>query len=279
MERRAYATDITDEEWAILEGLVPQPFPGGRPPKWARREIVNAILYVLKTGCTWQLLPHDFPPYSTVFWYFRRWRKDGSNSTPCCANVCGNRWGAKRCHYRQPNRQNDGKRGLRGYDGGKKIKGRKRQILVDTQGFLLKVDVDAASLSDTQGGQKLLAGANVQFPRIQHLWTDNGYKQSFAKWGMTNLGWTAECVRRPVEPRREYADLLKAFLGREAYAQRYPKGFHVLPRRWVVERSLAWFDRQRRLSKDYEWLPESSEAWIYLASARLLWKRSVKLCS
>jgi putative transposase len=142
---------------------------------------------------------------------------------------------------------------------------------------LLKVDVDEAGLSDTQGGQKLLVGANILFPRLQHLWTDCGYKQTFAKWVTTTLGWTVECVRRPVAPRGDYAGLLKDFLGEDAYAQRYPKGFYVLPRRWVVERSFAWFDRQRRLSKEYELLPESSEAWIYLASARLLWKRSVAL--
>ncbi len=137
----------------------------------------------------------------------------------------------------------------------------------------------AASLSDTQGGQKLLAGADAQFPRLQHLWTDSGYKRTFAAWVTTELGWTVECVRRPVEPRGDYAALLKDFLGEAAYAQRYPKGFQVLPRRWVVERSFAWFDRQRRLSKEYELLPTSSEAWIYLASARLLWKRSVALRS
>lgn len=168
---------------------------------------------------------------------------------------------------------------MRGYDGGKKIKGRKRQILVDTQGFLLKVDVEAASLSDTQGGQQLLAKAAAQFPRLQHVWTDSGYKLTFAEWVRKELGWTVGCVRRPVEPQGEYAALLKDFLGEEAYGQRYPSGFQVLPRRWVVERTFAWLVRQRRLSKDYELLPESSEAWIYLASARLLWKRSVKLVS
>jgi len=148
---------------------------------------------------------------------------------------------------------------------------------VDTQGFLLKVDVDDASLSDNQGGQALLEGIDEHFPRLQHLWTDSGYKETFATWVRETLGWTVECVRRLVEPHGEYADLLKDFLGEEAYAARYPTGFVVLPRRWVVERTLAWFDRQRRLSKEYEYLPESSEAWIYLASARLLWKRSIRL--
>jgi putative transposase len=144
---------------------------------------------------------------------------------------------------------------------------------------LLKVDVGAASLSDNQGGQALLEGLDKQFPRLQHLWTDSGYKETFATWVREGLGWTVACVRRLVEPRGEYAALLKDFLGEQVYAQRYPTGFQVLPRRWVVERTFAWFDHQRRLSKEYELLPASSEAWIYLASARLLWKRSVKLYS
>ena len=148
---------------------------------------------------------------------------------------------------------------------------------MDTQGFLLKVQVQAASVSDTQGGQALLTGIAELFPRLEHLWTDSGYKQTFAEWVTTVLGWTVECVRQLTTPRGDYADVLKAFLGEEAYAQRYPTGFRLLPRRWVVERTFSWWDHQRRLSKDYELLPESSESWIYLAAARLLWKRSVKL--
>jgi putative transposase len=168
---------------------------------------------------------------------------------------------------------------VRGYDGGKKIKGRKRQVLVDTQGFVLKVQVQAASVSDTQGGEALLTGLQGLFPRLQMLWTDSGYKTTFAEWVQGHLGWTVECVRHLIEPRGDYATLLKDFLGEAAYAQRYPTGFHLLPRRWVVERTFAWLDRQRRLSKAYDLLAATEEAWIYLASARLLWKRSVKLAS
>jgi len=141
------------------------------------------------------------------------------------------------------------------------------------------VSVQAASVSDTQGGQALLADITTHFHRLQHVWTDTGYKKTFAEWVTRALGWTVEQVRRPTKPRGEYAALVKAFIGEKAYAQRYPTGFQVLPRRWVVERTFAWFDHQRRLSKEYELLPESSEAWIYLASARLLWKRSVRLNS
>jgi putative transposase len=151
--------------------------------------------------------------------------------------------------------------------------------LVDTQGFVLKTYVHAASESDTQGGQGLLADITAQFPRLAHLWTDTGYKKAFTEWVIENLGWTVECVKRLVEPQGDYAQVIKDFLGEEVYAQRYPKGFQLLPRRWVVERTFAWLDRQRRLSKEYELLPETSQAWIYLASARILWKRMATLCS
>jgi len=146
---------------------------------------------------------------------------------------------------------------------------------VDTQGFLVKVKVHAAAVSDTVGGQLLLAGLDEQFPRVELLWTDNGYKSTFQTWVMKTLKWRVECVKHPVEPQGEYAQLVREFLGDELYEKRYAKGFKLLPRRWVVERSFAWYYRQRRLSKDYELLPETSEAWLYLASARLLWKRAV----
>ena len=140
---------------------------------------------------------------------------------------------------------------------------------------MLKAQVQAASLSDSAGGRQLLAGLDQQFPRVELIWTDKGYKAAFQKWVMAKLKWRVECVKHPVEPRGEYAQLLRDFLGNDSYEQRYAKGFRLLPRRWVVERTFAWYDRQRRLSKDYELLPETSEAWLYLASARLLWKRAL----
>lgn len=153
------------------------------------------------------------------------------------------------------------------------MKGRKRQVLVDTQGTVLKVHVHAADESDNAGGQALLTKLADQFPRVCHLWTDSGYKTGFAQWVEQTLGWTVECVRHPIAPRGDYAQVVKEFLGEQAYAARYGPGFKLLPRRWVVERTFAWLDRQRRLSKDYELLPATSEAWIYLTSARLLWRR------
>lgn len=155
------------------------------------------------------------------------------------------------------------------------MKGRKRHILVDTQGFLLKVHVQPASVQDGEGGQALLETIQSppQFPRLAHLWTDGGYKPSFVEWVQTTFGWTVEVVKPPHKPKGEYAALLRDFLGDEGFAQRYPDGFQVLPRRWVVERTFAWLLRQPRLSKDYEWLPASSETWIYVTTARLLLRR------
>lgn len=144
---------------------------------------------------------------------------------------------------------------------------------MDTQGTVLKVHVHAADESDNVGGQALLSGLADQFPCLRHLWTDSGYKKGLAEWVTAHLGWTVECVRHPIAPRGDYAQVVKEFLGEQAYQDRFGPGFKLLPRRWVVERTFAWLDRQRRLSKDYELLPETSEAWIYLSSARLLWRR------
>lgn len=150
---------------------------------------------------------------------------------------------------------------------------------MDTQGFLLKACVHEASLSDSEGGKRLLEGLSQAFPRLELLWTDQGYKPTFQEWVSNHLKWRVICLKRAVEPKGEYAQIVCDFIGEDAYADRYPKGFKLLPRRWVVERTFAWYDRQRRLSKDYELLPKTSESWLYLASSRLLWKRYCILCS
>lgn len=173
----------------------------------------------------------------------------------------------------QPVSENDGKRGLKGYDGGKKVNGRKRHILVDTNGLLLKIVVHAASLSESEGGQLLLQGLDRVYPRLRHLWTDQGYKPIFVTWVQHHLGWTVEVVQPPYTPRGDTAQAMRELLGEQEFARRYPGGFRVLPRRWVVERTLAWFGKQRRLSKDYELLPQTTETWAYLTMGRLLLRR------
>ena len=169
----------------------------------------------------------------------------------------------------------------RGYDGGKKVKGRKRHILVDTQGLLLKAKVHSATIMDYEGIKKLLTRAEETFPRLSHVWLDGGYRgeDKGADWVQKTLGWSAELVKRPRKPAPK--EVLMAWArewAKEGVALDWqklmpPQGFVVLPRRWVVERTFSWIDKNRRMSKDYERLPESGEAFIYVAMSRLMLRR------
>jgi putative transposase len=147
--------------------------------------------------------------------------------------------------------------------------------LVDTQGFVLKVLVHPANLTDSEGGKLLLQGLQKEFPRLAHVWADGGYFRTFVDWLYKELGWTVEVVKRPHKIHGDYAALVRDFIGDEAYAQRYAPGFKVLPWRWIVERTFAWLGKKRRLSKDYELLPTTTETWIYLCMVRLMLRRLV----
>jgi len=153
------------------------------------------------------------------------------------------------------------------------VKGRKRHILVDTQGFVLKTHVHPANVSESQGGQELLSELNGAYPRLAHLWTDQGYKPSFVAWVQTHLGWSVEVVKPAQPPRGDTGLAVRELLGEEEFARRWPTGFRVLPHRWIVERTFAWLGKQRRLAKDYELLPETTETWIYLTMSRLMLRR------
>ena len=257
MNRQAYPSDLSDTEWRLLEPLLPTPRPGGRPVKYPRREVVNAIMYVLRSGCPWRMLPHDLPPWRTAFHYFRTWRKDGTWERVHQAlreRVRTAGWTtdfSQRGYHRQPEREDDRKRGPRGYDAGKKVTGRKRHIIVDTIGLLLAVVVHPADIQDRDGAKLVINKLAGRFPRLQLIWADAGYAGQLVDWAMSLSGWALEIVRRP----------------------RSSHQFEVLPRRWVVERTFAWLGRCRRLSKDYEELPETTEAWIYSAMTRLMLKR------
>ena len=174
-------------------------------------------------------------------------------------------------HHRQPIGENQSKRGLRGYDGGKKGKGRKRHVLVDTNGLLMHVLVHAADLQDHEGGKELLAPLKQGFPRLKLIWADSAYKKGdFVEWVKAQFGWEVEVVEHP------WSGLRGVWASKDAsidWEQIRPRGFHVLKRRWVVERTLAWLSTWRRLSKDYEVLPASEEAWIYVAMIRLMLRR------
>jgi putative transposase len=253
-----YPSDLSDEEWAIIEQVLNEldPYKTGRRRDSNLREILNAIFYLNKTGCPWRYLPKDFPPYTLVNYYYNKWTHSGLLEQ---INA------ELRARLRQMKGRNPDPSGAiidsqsvkgtpessveSGFDGGKLVKGRKRHIVVDTIGCLLVVYVHAANVYDGKAAREILTRLFVLLQSVKHIWADCGYmgKELF-NWVLSEFNCTLEIVKR----------------------QKRKKGFHVLPRRWVVERTFAWLGRSRRLSKDYEREPRSSESQVYLASSCLL---------
>jgi putative transposase len=258
--RQRYDSDLTDHQWLLIKDIIPEmqsdSIRGGRPPKYERREIVNTILYVARTGCQWRFIPHDFPDWQAAYRYFVTWHDRGlferintrlrdavriqagrdtaptagvidSQSVKIVANI-----------------------GSAGFDGAKKVNGRKRHIVTDTLGLLLTVVVHEANLSDRTGGETVLMKVRSQFRMITTIFADQGYTGKLIDTVKTTLKLTLAIIKRT-----------------------QIRTFHLLPRRWVVERTFGWFGFYRRLAKDYERYPRHSEAFVYIAMSNIMLQR------
>jgi putative transposase len=262
VNNQGYPTDLTDRQWECIRNYIPPAKSGGRPRTLDMRSVINGILYIVVGGCQWRMMPKEYPRWKSIYHYFRIWRDDGTwqrihnrvradlrrkvGRDKQATAGCLDSQSVKTTHVP----------GVRGYDTNKKVMGRKRHLITDTMGLLLSVVVTKASISDPRGARHVLRrlrGLGTG-KRLRRIWVDGIYRGSLMEWVKGHFRFVLEPVLRP--------DNLKDV-----------KGWVVLPRRWVIERTFAWLSHSRRLTRDYEVLPRSSEAMIYIAMTRLMLRR------